>query len=526
MVQEVAAAARESVIVVMDANRSKGNMDALDWALKHVVRRQDTVIVIGVSSDLGKKNSCFPLNMGISISGIWERLEFSSQGQGEARPRELGEEIERKKEQYQNNLQPFYRQCKKNEVNMEVKLAFGFCPEKITVEQAQNSNPRWIVLDSYLKKHKVIIYAHIGCNIAVMKEKDVATLTPAKAPPPRSCTQTNNSDFIIKKPEGSNSNNQEGLNNPVQEEEGSSAQARSPCWYPLSWRSGYPRAFSQTELEEITNGFAQENFLAEIDNTKVYEGVLEETPVLVRSFSENDERFWTTLKILSRVRHRNVSSLVGYCCTGTSAFSLSDYPCLGTLEMNLLSDDLARNLSWKARWYIAVEIGGSLRYLHEECVDGGAIVHLSVCSCNIVFSSGCSTMLANFVTARWLKDDASTNNEDSEAECVNLEIDEGCAIDVHDYAVLLIELISGKSARWYQNKSGGQSLNQWALPLLEGHLISEVLDPRLEDTSDTRAVHHMIKAALLCLKNDMGQKISMSEVLAVVRGDKLAMAKC
>ena len=32
---------------------------------------------------------------------------------------------------------------------MEVKLAFGFCPEKITVEQAQNSNPRWIVLDRY-----------------------------------------------------------------------------------------------------------------------------------------------------------------------------------------------------------------------------------------------------------------------------------------------------------------------------------------------------------------------------------------
>lgn len=49
-------------------------------------------------------------------------MEFSSQGQGEARPRELGEEIQRKKEQYQNNLQPFYRICKKNEVNIYIYI--------------------------------------------------------------------------------------------------------------------------------------------------------------------------------------------------------------------------------------------------------------------------------------------------------------------------------------------------------------------------------------------------------------------
>lgn len=47
---------------------------------------------------------------------------------------------------------------------MEVKLAFGFCPEKITVEQAQNSNPRWIVLDRYscskqLKMERPNLYA-------------------------------------------------------------------------------------------------------------------------------------------------------------------------------------------------------------------------------------------------------------------------------------------------------------------------------------------------------------------------------
>ncbi|XP_048231254.1 serine/threonine-protein kinase CDG1 [Ricinus communis] len=516
MVQASAASvsARESVIVVMDANKSKGNMDALDWALKHVVRRRDTVIVLGVSSDFGKKNSCFPLNMG-------ERLEFSSQGQGEARPKELGEEIERKKEQYQNNLQPFYRQCKKNEVNMEVKLAFGFCPEKITVEQAQNSNPRWIVLDSYLKKHKVVIYAHVGCNIAVMKGKDVATLTPSRTLP-GSPTQTDNP--LTTKNQQPGGENQVNVSS-SQEGQSSSAQPRSPCWYPLSWRSGFPRAFSQTELQEVTNCFSEENLIQDQDNIKVYEGVVQESPVLVRSFSEDDERFWTMLKILSRVRHRNISNLVGYCCTGTSLFLLSDYPCLGTLEVNLRIDDSARNLPWKARWYIAMEIGGSLRYLHEECIDGGAIVHLSVCSSHVVFTNGCSTMLTNFETARWIKD-GCTRNEDSQAVCASLQEEEICSIDVHDYGMFLIELISGKSAHFYHIESRGQSLINWALPLLKHGLISEVLDARLEDSNDVRAAHHMAKAALLCLKNDTDHRISMSQVLAVVRGDQLAMAKC
>lgn len=66
---------RESVIVVMNANRNKGMVDALDWALKHVVRPKDTVIVVGVLRDIGKKNnspSCFPINIGISMPGICE----------------------------------------------------------------------------------------------------------------------------------------------------------------------------------------------------------------------------------------------------------------------------------------------------------------------------------------------------------------------------------------------------------------------------------------------------------------------
>lgn len=54
---------REAVIVAVDANRSKGSVEAVEWALGHLVRPGDILLVLGVLLDdlLGnpKKHSCF-----------------------------------------------------------------------------------------------------------------------------------------------------------------------------------------------------------------------------------------------------------------------------------------------------------------------------------------------------------------------------------------------------------------------------------------------------------------------------------
>jgi len=64
-----------------------------------------------------------------------------------------------------------------------------------------------------------------------------------------------------------------------------------------------------------------------------------------------------------------------------------------TLNFDLAGDQAAKHLSWRLRWYIAMEIGIGIRYLHEECVDG-PIADLSVCSSHIAFSEGYSAMVS------------------------------------------------------------------------------------------------------------------------------------
>ncbi|GMP39255.1 hypothetical protein CsSME_00010166 [Camellia sinensis var. sinensis] len=527
----------ESVVVVMDANHRKVSVEAVDWAIKHIVRPRDTVVVLGVLSEKDGSEDCrYKLGENVEENGededLWRcgwrqmhclglhisrkmmkrialmklvRIEFS--GHGEMNRTELEEEIEKKREEFHSTFQPFYRRCKKNEVKLEVILAAGYDPCEKTIEQAQNYNTQWIVLDSHLKKHKAYIHGRVTCNIAVFKGKDVATLISSRTPEYKTDDKSVANVGVIAKEDDELQH--EVLNPPEKSFIPAPTTPPSPCWYPLSWRTGFPRAFSISELGEITNGFADSNIVVEEHEKKVYKGIYQETRVLIKLFSASDDQFWSLLKILSRVRHRNILNLVGYCCTDASLYLLCDYPCNGTVETNLLCDESAKRLSWRVRWYIALEIGIGLRYLHEECVDG-PIADLSVCSSYVVFSSGSTVMLSIFNTAKWLKDDLS-HNEDPPAESLNAEEDKHLLADIHDYGLFLIELITGKSAQYFQKQAKGQSLIDWALPYLENGSLNQVMDPRVTDTSDTGVVSHMSRAALLCLKNDTAHKFSISE---------------
>ncbi|XP_075666558.1 uncharacterized protein LOC142636278 [Castanea sativa] len=152
--------------------------------------------------------------------------------------------------QYQSDLQPFYQLCKVNEVKLEVQFAAGFRPCQLAVEEAQKSNGRWVVLDSHFKKFKEDIRGHINCNLAVVKGKDIAAIMTSTA------VQNENFETL-----------------PLEEESPALlSDPESPCWYPLSWRSGFPRAFDHSELKVITNGFDDYNIFREEDGMKVYHG--------------------------------------------------------------------------------------------------------------------------------------------------------------------------------------------------------------------------------------------------------------
>ena len=168
------------------------------------------------------------------------------------------------------------------------------------------------MVGSYFKKFKEDIRGHINCNLAVVKGKDIAAIMTS--------TAVQNENFETLPPE--------------EESPALLSDPESPCWYPLSWRSGFPRSFDHSELKVITNDFDDYNIVREEDGMKVYHGFLQDIPVLVKCFLKTDERFWSTLKILSQVRHRHIRNIVWYCCADDSVFLLCDCQCMDTVEVN------------------------------------------------------------------------------------------------------------------------------------------------------------------------------------------------
>ncbi|PWA95345.1 Protein kinase-like domain-containing protein [Artemisia annua] len=496
--------AGETVIVVMDGNRGKGSLDALEWAIKYIVGSNYTLVVLGVLPEIGKKPnpSCLPFHIGIGNSGIYLKLEFSTSGG--STPSQLQKEIARKKREYQKILEPYYEHCKKREVKLDIRLAAGFESKIIAVEEAQKLDPRWIVLDGYLKKDKSYIHKNVDCHVALLKTKGVATLIPSKITGPESeewqtvCKKIDDIAFTT---------------DALVEEPHSPKQPPSPpISHPLSWKTGFPRTFSLGEIDEITNGFNKVAFKNQ--HKTVYRGVFGEYPVIVMCFNADDQAV-ALLKIVSRIRHINILDLIGYCCAGDSIFFVCDCP-EGSLEACLLCDKAATNLLWKCRWGIALDIGEAIRYLHEDFVDG-SIVNLSLCSSNVGLGDASSDMLSIYEpTIKQVKLDDDPLNELQSVKSENMNMSEHFRADVKDYGVLLLELISGQSRRLFEKD--GKSLVDWAMPFLENNLLSPLMDPRLTETSDPQAAN-MARAALACLKNDSSPNLKISQVLAVVRGD-------
>jgi hypothetical protein len=98
--------------------------------------------------------------------------------------------------------------------------------------------------------------------------------------------------------------------------------------------------FTYQELAEATDGFAKENLLGEGGFGRVYKGHLANgTVVAVKQLTvgggQGEREFRAEVEIISRVHHRHLVSLVGYCVADSQRLLVYDFVPNGTLEYNL-----------------------------------------------------------------------------------------------------------------------------------------------------------------------------------------------
>jgi serine/threonine protein kinase len=148
--------------------------------------------------------------------------------------------------------------------------------------------------------------------------------------------------------------------------------------------------FDYEELYTATNGFSPSTILGEGGFGRVYKGqLLSGKAVAVKQLTvgggQGDREFRAEVEIISRVHHRHLVSLVGYCIVDSQRLLVYDFVPNGTLADNLHGKKRGLVMDWATRLRVALGSARGLAYLHEDCHP--RIIHRDIKASNILLDN-------------------------------------------------------------------------------------------------------------------------------------------
>ncbi|MBA0601779.1 hypothetical protein Gorai_004947, partial [Gossypium raimondii] len=134
--------------------------------------------------------------------------------------------------------------------------------------------------------------------------------------------------------------------------------------------AGSKTFFTYEELMEMTDGFARDNIVGEGGFGCVYKGRMPDGRfVAVKRLKvgngQGEREFKAEVEIISRIHHRHLVSLVGYCISENQRLLIYDFVRNKTLEHHLHGKGMPV-LEWAQRMKIAIGAAKGLAYLHED----------------------------------------------------------------------------------------------------------------------------------------------------------------
>lgn len=297
--------------------------------------------------------------------------------------------------------------------------------------------------------------------------------------------------------------------------------------------------FLLSDLAEATNNFSLENKIGAGSFGVVYRGKLpngrevaikrSESGPKTKKFQEKETAFESELSFLSRLHHKHLVRLVGYCEEREERLLVYEFMKNGALydhlhgKSNVEKSSSVVN-SWRMRIKISLDAARGIEYLHSYAVP--PIIHRDIKSSNILLDANWTARVSDFGLSlmgpteddrdyRPMKAAGTVGYIDPEYYGLNVLTAKS---DVYGFGVVLLELLTGKRAIFKTGEDGGApvSVVDYAVPAIIAGEVSRILDPRVgaAELNESEAVELVAYTAMHCVHLEGKDRPSMTDIVA------------
>ncbi|CAN6181995.1 unnamed protein product [Urochloa humidicola] len=290
-----------------------------------------------------------------------------------------------------------------------------------------------------------------------------------------------------------------------------------------------PRRYEYCELVKATNNFDQQRKLGTGGFGEVYRGDDDKgNPVAVKkliSIGKTDaeaqllrrKEFEAEVNIISRLRHRNLVRLFGWCDSRKGLLLVYELIPGGSLDKYLYNTDSERSFGWSDRYRVIIGLGKALGYLHGEHSGTRYVLHGDIKPSNIMLDKDLNTKLGDFGLARLIDqgdDEAPTTTTimgtpgyiEPEFRDTGKRCKES---DVYSFGIVLLEMVMGHGPQ-------SQQLRARAWVMYAQNRVLDAASPTLRSEANDKQMERVLIVGLWCTRATRSERPTIAQAMGVL----------